>query len=173
MVFLISFAACRKESDDEQESIGFVLSSPEIGQDSLLPVDYTCDGSSSTLLLVWQGFSEVTQSFALIMHHEASPTDIHWYWVMYNIPADVQSLVKNVTGVGTLGINSVNENAEYAGPCSQGPGLKRYTLTLYALSQQVSLTVPNSEFTRDVLLEAIKDITLASTTLTVVYSRDI
>lgn len=107
------------------------------------------------------------------MHHEASPTDIHWYWVMYNIPADLQSLAKNVTGVGTLGINSVNSNVGYAPPCSQGPGAKKYTFTLYALSEQVSLSVPNAEVTRDVLLEAIKNITLASTTLTVVYSRDI
>jgi hypothetical protein len=52
MAISIIPGACKKESDDQQESVGFVLSSPEIGQDSQLPVDYTCNGDSSTLPLV-------------------------------------------------------------------------------------------------------------------------
>jgi phosphatidylethanolamine-binding protein (PEBP) family uncharacterized protein len=105
------------------------------------------------------------------MHHVASMTDIHWYLVLYNIPVTVTSLLKNFTGVGTLGTNSVNDRTEYAPPCSKGPGDKTYTYTVYALSAQPQLSVPASQVTRTVLLEAIQDITLASAELNVVYAR--
>ena len=53
-----------------------------------------------------------TEYFALIMHHEAAPDDIHWYWIIYNIPSTINSLAKNVSGVGILGNNSVNGQTE-------------------------------------------------------------
>lgn len=173
LVLAFSYAACSKENDNEPESPGFVLTSPDIQKDSLLPVEYTCDGASATLPLAWGGFPEGTRCFALIMHHEASPTDIHWYWVLYNIPLSVQSLEKNSTGTGTLGTNSVNGQNRYAPPCSKGPGAKQYIYTVYALSEPVSLNVPDSTVNRAVLLNAIKNITIASASLTVVYSRDV
>ena len=40
--------SCRKDYNKSQEVSGFILSSPEIGADSLLPVDYTCDGTAAT-----------------------------------------------------------------------------------------------------------------------------
>ena len=105
------------------------------------------------------------------MHHVASPTDIHWYWVLYNIPANVNSLGKNITGVGTLGTNSVTRRNEYTPPCSKGPGDKTYTYTVYALSAQPQVSVPASQVNRAALLDAIKNITLASAELHVVYAR--
>jgi phosphatidylethanolamine-binding protein (PEBP) family uncharacterized protein len=168
-----SYAACSKENSNETISSPFVLKSPEIQSDSLLPKEYSCDGESSTLPLSWNGFPDGTKYFALIMHHEASATDIHWYWVLYNIPVSVTSLAKNTSGIGTLGNNSVNGNIGYAPPCSQGPGPKRYIYTIYALSEPATITVPASEVNREVLLGVIKDITISSATLTVVYSRDI
>jgi len=174
-ILLIAYAckACSKENNNETISSAFALKSSEIQSDSLLPKEYTCDGESSTLPLEWSGFPVGTRYFALVMHHEASVTDIHWYWVLYNIPLTVQSLEKNTTGIGTLGNNSVNGNIGYAPPCSQGPGVKSYVYTIYALSEPIALTVPASEVNREILLEAIKKITLASATLIVVYSRDI
>lgn len=173
LLIAFSYMACSKENSNETNSSAFVLKSSEIQSDSLLPKEYTCDSESSTLPLQWSGFPYGTKYFALIMHHEASATDIHWYWVMYNIPVSVQSLEKNVSGIGILGNNSVNGNIGYAPPCSQGPGPKRYTFTIYALSEPAILRVPPSEVSREVLLEAIKDITIASASLTVIYSRDI
>jgi phosphatidylethanolamine-binding protein (PEBP) family uncharacterized protein len=170
---IITLIACDEQNPAESVDTNFELTSSDIQSDSLLPKEYTCDGEGATLPLEWSGFSESTKCFALIMHHEASPTDIHWYWVLYDIPLSVKSLPKNVTGIGTLGNNSVNGKTEYAPPCSQGPGPKKYIYTIYALSESVNLTVPNSEVSRAVLLDAMKNITLASITLTVIYSRDI
>ena len=107
------------------------------------------------------------------MHHEASPTDIHWYWVLYNIPATIQSLSKNASGIGTTGTNSVNERAEYAPPCSQGPGIKSYIFTIYALSEYPNINLAPEVVNRDSLLNAIQGITLSNACMKVYYSRKI
>ena len=153
------------------EGKNFTLTSPEVVEGGTLPTEYTCDGDSATLGLNWSGAPAGTQSYVVIMHHVASPQDIHWYWVLYNLPADVTSLTKNSQGVGTLGNNSVNGKTEYAPPCSKGPGPKVYTYTVYALSSQPQFSVPASEVSRQVLLDAIQDITLASAELNVTYTR--
>jgi phosphatidylethanolamine-binding protein (PEBP) family uncharacterized protein len=149
----------------------FKLTSPTVAEGGMLPAEYTCDGAAATLALSWSGAPAETQGFAVIMHHEASPTDIHWYWVLYGIPASVTSLPKNVSGVGTLGTNSVNDKTAYTPPCSKGPGPKVYTYTVYALSTEPELSVPATKVNRAALLEAIQKITLASAELHVVYSR--
>ncbi len=150
---------------------GFILTSPDVIEGGALPVEYTCDGAASTLALQWSEAPAGTVSYAVIMHHVASPTDIHWYWVLYDIPANVTSLPKNVTGIGILGNNSVNGKTAYTSPCSKGPGPKVYTYTIYALSAQPQLSVPASQVDRAILLEAIRDITLASAELHVTYTR--
>jgi Raf kinase inhibitor-like YbhB/YbcL family protein len=149
----------------------FKLTSPVVAESGALPKEFTCDGASATLPLAWSGAPDGTRSFAVIMHHIPGPGDSHWYWVLYNIPADVQSLPENVTGVGTLGNNSVNGRLEYAPPCSKGPGAKTYTYTVYALSAAPHLDVAAGDVTRNILLAAISAITLDSAELSVTYSR--
>jgi len=105
------------------------------------------------------------------MHHVAPDNEVHWYWVLYNIPADVTSLSKNSSNIGNLGTNSVNGQLEYAPPCSKGPGDKEYFYTLYALSSQPQLDVSSEKVDRAALLRAMESITLASTELKVVYAR--
>jgi hypothetical protein len=76
-----------------------------------------------------------------------------------------------VKAVGTLGNNSVNERTEYAPPHSKGPGAKKYILTLYALSAAPKLSVPAEQVSRAVLLDAMKDLIVATAELQVVYTR--
>ncbi len=158
-------------SSASSDTGSFTLSSPEVVEGGALPTEYTCDGISSTLALDWSGAPSQTQSFALVMHHIASPDDIHWYWIMYDIPANVTNLAKNSAGVGTLGNNSVNGKTAYSPPCSKGPGEKVYTYTVYALSAQPQFSVPASQINREVLLAAVQNITLASAELHVTYTR--
>ena len=151
---------------------GFTLASPAVDASGLLPITYTCDGESISPPVEWSGAPEGTQSFALIMHHVAAPDDVHWYWVLYNLPVSTTSLPENASGIGALGTNSVNGRNEYAPPCSKGPGEKIYTLTLYALSAQPELSLAASQIDRDALLEAIQGITLESVELKVRYTRN-
>jgi Raf kinase inhibitor-like YbhB/YbcL family protein len=157
----------------QQTNSGFTLTSTDVIDGGRLPTEYTCDGDGSALPLAWNGAPADAKSFAVIMSHNAPEGVVHWYWVLYNIPADVTSLPKNVSGVGTLGNNINNGLVEYSPPCSKGPGDKTYTYTVYALSAEPQISVPAEQVTRDVLLAAIKDITLASAELNVVYARQL
>jgi phosphatidylethanolamine-binding protein (PEBP) family uncharacterized protein len=149
----------------------FVLRSPDVADGGQLPKDYTGDGTSSTLPLEWSGAPAGTASYALIMHHLDPEGVIKWYWILYNIPAAVQRLPKNVKGVGTLGNNSINGRTEYAPPHSKGPGAKTYVYTIYALSAPLDLTVPPDKATRDILLAAMKDRLLGGAEMKVGYTR--
>ncbi|HEY2573118.1 MAG TPA: YbhB/YbcL family Raf kinase inhibitor-like protein, partial [Verrucomicrobiaceae bacterium] len=154
----------------KKPSTTFVLSSPEIGSDGTLPVDYSGDGSGSTLPLVWKGAPAGTRSFALIMDHLAPGNEMKWYWTMWDIPATTTSLPKNVRDVGKVG-TGFKGKLGYEPPHSQGPGAKTYVLTVYALSSPLSIAQAPAEVNRDVLLAAMKDKVLASASLNAVYTR--
>jgi phosphatidylethanolamine-binding protein (PEBP) family uncharacterized protein len=156
---------------EPKKDSSFTLHSPEVTDGGPLPREFTGDGASATLPLEWSGAPAGTKSYALIMHHIPGPGDVKWYWVLYDIPADVHSLPKNAKGVGTLGNNSVNRRREYAPPHSKGPGAKTYILTVYALSDAPRLAIPPEQVDRATLLAAIKDLTLASAELKVTYDR--
>lgn len=150
---------------------GFQLISPEVSEGGALPNAYTCDGAGATLPLQWSRAPEGTKSYAVIMHHIPGEGDSHWYWVVYDIPNTYLSLGKNATGPYALGNNSVNGRIEYAPPCSKGGGLKEYTYTVFALSAEPKITVSKTAVSRNVLLQAMSEITLAMSTLNVTYTR--
>jgi len=161
-------AACPSQESGPHR---FVLRSPKVADGGILPVDFTGDGSSATLPLEWGGVPAGTAGFALIMHHVDPEGRTKWYWTLYNIPADVRSLPKNVRNIGTLGNNSINGRTEYAPPHSKGPGEKLYIYTIYALSAPPRLGVEPAKVSRAVLLAAIKDSVLDTAELKVVYTR--
>ena len=148
---------------------GFVLTSPEVTDGGNLPVDYTGDGSGATLPLEWRGAPDGTKSYALIMDHLAPGNEMKSYWVMWDIPASVTSLPKNVKGVGKLGVGFKGE-VGYEPPHSKGPGAKTYALHVYALSAEPKITGAAS-VNREALLAAIESKILAQADLNVVYTR--
>ena len=137
----------------------------------VLPAEYTGDGASISPPLEWAGAPAGTKSFVVIMHHLDPEGKTKWYWTLYNIPADLTALPKDVHGVGELGNNSVTRRAGYAPPHSKGPGEKAYIVTAYALSTPLQISTPPAEVNRDVLLAAMKDVILDSAELKVVYTR--
>jgi len=148
----------------------FALRSSEVKNGGALPAEYTGDGSGSTLPLEWSGAPAGTKSYALLMHHLDPKGVTKSYWILYNIPASVTSLPKNVKGIGALGA-SFKGIVGYEPPHSKGPGAKSYVLTLYALSAAPEVTLPAEKVTYDVILMAMKGKVLASTDLSVVYDR--
>jgi len=107
----------------------------------------------------------------LTMHHLPGPGgDEHVYIVTWNIPATTKSLDAGQKNLGAWGVNTVNGRAEYAPPCSKGPGEKIYVVTLYALSAEAKLSA-SSKVTRSDLLASIKDITLGSAAIDLRYAR--
>lgn len=167
--------AAREKSTQTQKAAststrGFVLTSSAVEEGGSLPADFTGDGSGATLPLAWKGAPAGTTSYALIMDHEAPGNEMKGYWTMWDIPATVTSLPKNVQGVGKLG-TGFRGNVGYEPPHSKGPGEKTYVLHVYALSAAPQIREPASQVNREVLLAAIKDKILATADLHVVYAR--
>ena len=91
----------------------FTVTSPVLKDGGTLPTRFTCDGSSVNPPIRWSRAPKGTKSYAVVMHHVPGPGDVHWYWVVYGIPANITALAEASTAVGALGTNSVNGRNEY------------------------------------------------------------
>ena len=149
----------------------FTLTSPVAVDGGSLPAEYTCDGGGASPALSWSNAPAGTREFALMMTTLPGDGTTKWNWVLYAIPASATGLAKNTSGVGTPGVGSDGPHAAYQPPCSQGPGAKLYTFTLYALSASPSLPASASQVTGAVLTGAIANITLGSASLKLSYTR--
>ena len=152
-------------------STDFALTSSVGAAGGLLPSDYTCDGTSSSPPLAWANAPVGTKEFALLMTTIPTAGTLKYSWVLSGIPATATSLARNTSGVGTAGVGSDGPSAAYQAPCSQGPGSKQYTFTLYALSASPSLAVAANAVTGSALASAIASITLATSALNLNYTR--
>ena len=148
----------------------FALSSDAGVDGGMLPVDYTCDGADSSPALSWSNAPAGTKEFALMMITLPGDGTTKWSWVLYGIPAGTTSLAKNSSGVGIAGVGSHGATMAYEPPCSQGPGAKLYTFTLYALSASPELPTAD-QVTGEVLTQAISTITINSASLNLSYTR--
>ncbi len=135
------------------------------------PQKYTCDGASISPEIAWRNPPAGTKGFAITMHHIPPTGEKHVYMCVFNIASNVMIFPENTTNLGSWGINTVNGKNAYTPPCSQGPGAKIYVMTVYALSDQPSISLAPNKITMDVLLDAISTKTLAKSVLSVTYTR--
>ena len=133
------------------------VTSSSVNDKGFISIDCTCDGASKSPAVQWQDAPQGTKCFAVSVWHIA-PDQEKSYWVVYNIPANVSELKENMKDVGKVGIND-KRRAEYDPMCSKGPGVKKYHITVFALSAEPILAPDKA--TRANLLAAIKDITLS------------
>jgi Raf kinase inhibitor-like YbhB/YbcL family protein len=140
-------------------------------ENGLYPKEYTCDSTGISPALQWEGVPKGTASFVLTMHHFDPTGNRHVYWVLYNIPAHIQNLPSDASGIGSIGVNTVNRGNAYAPPCSKGPGPKKYVITLYAVTKTIALSQPPRDITMDVVMKEIEQNKLDSALLSVTYSR--
>lgn len=150
---------------------GFIANGKSFQHKGWYPKQYTCDSLGISPALQWSGAPTATQSYVITMHHIAKDGEKHVYMVLYDIPSQINSIPDAVTGIGKWGVNTVNRQNNYTPPCSKGPGPKAYIITVYALSEKPNMVVPSNRLTMDLLLDAIKPITLASSIIEVTYSR--
>jgi Raf kinase inhibitor-like YbhB/YbcL family protein len=121
--------------------MAFILTSPAFANNGKIPAQYTCDGVDISPPLSWSDAPQGTRSFALIVDDPDAPDPkapkmIWVHWVIYNIPADVQSLPEDAARRGLPagaqhGLND-SKRVGYNGPCPP-IGRHRYFHKLYAL----------------------------------------
>jgi phosphatidylethanolamine-binding protein (PEBP) family uncharacterized protein len=138
----------------------------------VLPRAYTCDadGGGVSPPLEWSGVPQATSEFALVMSTVARD-GVRFNWVVWSIPGSARALAAASTGGGIAGITSDGPQLAYAPPCSQGPGPKTYTFTLYALSQAPTLSNPPSTERGDVLQADIAAVTIGRAAVSVSSTR--
>ncbi len=134
-----------------------------------MPADYSCDGPGSSPPLSWSNLPTGTQSLALLMSTLPGDGSTKYNWVLYNIPLSRSALPRDSFGIGTLGVGSDGPMKAYQPPCSQGPGAKTYTFTLFALSAAPMLSV--SPVTGAALAAAMAPLTLGTASLNLSYTR--
>ena len=169
---VVLWAQAPKKQEPESvkpiSSVKLKVTSPAFEAGGKYPVEFTGDGAGVSPPVAWSGAPEGTKFYALQLWHVPGPGDLKSYWVVYNIPANVTSLEKNSKEVGKAGYNDKNRT-DYDPMKSKGPGVKKYNITVYALSAEPKFT--GDKVTRADLLRAIKDITLAEGTLSYTYER--
>jgi phosphatidylethanolamine-binding protein (PEBP) family uncharacterized protein len=148
---------------------GFLLTCSGLDARGLLDRRYTCDGEGLSPPFAWSGLPAGTKRLALTMQHNPPDGGERVYLVLTDIPVETKGLEAGQRTVGRFGLNSIHRAAAYEPPCSKGPGEKEYVVTLFALSAAPAL--PSGEFTRAELLDAMKGITLGTTSLTLRAER--
>jgi phosphatidylethanolamine-binding protein (PEBP) family uncharacterized protein len=164
-------AALTKETDSK-----LTVLSADVSPSGELNKANTCDGAGIAPALGWSGAPKSTKSYAIIMNTIPGPlrpgeTEVqkHSYFTVFNIPVTATSISSGATNVGTIGRNFKDNQPGYSPPCSQGPGTKTYTITVYALSSELTLAAQDA--TEDALIKAMAGKVLASGELSVTYSR--
>lgn len=157
-------------------SKSMMLSSPDFKDGGNLPIDFTCDGKGVSPSLSWSNIPENAQSLVLIMDTIPGPlrpgeVDIgkHFYLTIFNIPTTVSSISAGATNIGTFGQNFQGKKLGYTPPCSQGPGSKKYSIYLYALSSK--LTISATTATENSLNAAMSGKIISTAEISVFYSR--
>jgi hypothetical protein len=146
LALLAGAIACNGEQPQTtEESVGTLLvESDAFPAEGTIPQHYTCDGDDASIPLRWSDPPAVTQSLALIFDDVDAPAGTWVHWVIFNIPASVNSLPEGVAadavvdGLGTSGANSWR-NLGYGGPCPPEGAPHRYTFRLYALDTMLDL----------------------------------
>jgi len=157
-------------------SKSLVLSSPDFKNGGTFPKDFTCEGKGISPSLSWSNVPTNTQSLVLIMDTSPGPlrpgeVDIgnHFYLTVFNIPKSARTIAAGATNVGVLGQNFQGKTLGYTPPCSQGPGSKKYSIYLYALSSKLNISA--QEATEKALISAMEGKIISTSSLEVYYSR--
>ena len=134
----------------------FVLSSPDARLAVRVPEEYTanvfgCTGGNISPALRWSGAPAGTKSFVITLFDPDVPDTGSgwWHWVVYDVPAKVNSLPKgagaehsSMLPAGTQQGRTDLGNDAYHGPCpDKGQPPHHYKFTIYALSVE-KLDVP-------------------------------
>jgi Raf kinase inhibitor-like YbhB/YbcL family protein len=173
LVLVLCLFAVPVANAAEGKVMTLLLQSPAFAPNAPIPSQYTCEGNDISPPLAWSGVPEGTQSFALIVDDPdapdpAAPKKTWVHWVIYNIPANVTSLVGGVSDPpgASEGLSDWGTPG-WRGPCPP-IGRHHYFFKLYALNTIFPQTKP---LTKAELEEAMFSHVLAQGTLIGTYEH--
>jgi Raf kinase inhibitor-like YbhB/YbcL family protein len=136
------------------------------------PIDllYTCDGANASPAISWTDIPEGTQELAISLVDQSNLSNgrpfIHW--VLAGINPGVDRIGENETPPGAVrGLNFFGD-VGYTGPCPDPGTTSTFTLTVFALNQQLELAdaTPAAE-----LLDVIGTVSIGAASSTGTVTR--
>jgi Raf kinase inhibitor-like YbhB/YbcL family protein len=114
------------------------LTSTAVTPGQPIPTKYTADGPDHSPPLAWDEVPAGVQSFALVADDPDAPRGTWVHWVLYNLPADTDSLAEAVPPTKTLANGAAQGSNDfgrlgYGGPAPPRGKPHRYFFKLYAL----------------------------------------
>lgn len=123
----------------------FTLESNTLGGNSTSVEEFNgfgCTGENTSPQLSWSNAPEGTKSFAITMYDPDAPTGSGWWhWVVFDIPSNVNSLLKNAGNIEKelMPKDAIQSLTNYGVPGYRGPcppenhGFHQYIITVHAL----------------------------------------
>jgi len=155
----------------------FALTAKAFQPNARIPKPHTCDGKDVSPALTWSGPPAGTKSFALIMDDPDAPPGTWVHWVLYDLPANTQSLDEGIPENETLpngakqglcwGVDDFSR-VGYYGPCPPPGKPHRYFFKLYALDRMLGLP---PKATKAQAMSAMEGHILAQAELVGLYQR--
>ena len=158
--------------------MGFALSDMTLTSSAFtgggaIPKKHTGEAEDVSPALRWEKAPEGTKSFAVICHDPDAPlvspggTYGYVHWVLYNLPANCDSLEEGTTA-GTAGRNDFG-NTNYGGPMPPpGHGTHQYYFWILALDSDLQL---DPGLTLWQLLDAVESHLIGMNRLVGTYQR--
>lgn len=123
-MLILACAGCARESENGSE---LTLASTAFADGGSIPTRFTCDGSDISPPLAWTGAPWSAKSFALVLEDPDAPGGSHLHWMLYDLPATLQSLPESTTIM------------HYEGPCPPAGRAHHYHFRLFALDTVLGL----------------------------------
>jgi Raf kinase inhibitor-like YbhB/YbcL family protein len=113
----------------------------------VIPSKHAQPGDDMSPPLAWDRVPDGTESFVLIMRDldaiTINGTDIHLYWMLWNIPKEARSLPEGIPELEELpdGTRQISSSGPwYRGPAAPPPGpVHHYAFELYALNAKIDV----------------------------------
>jgi Raf kinase inhibitor-like YbhB/YbcL family protein len=111
------------------------ISSPDFGNNEMIPKKFTCEGEDLSPGLVIEGIPAQAKSLALVVDDPDAPLGTWVHWVVYDMPPSGRIGPNSVPG--KQGTNDFGKR-KYGGPCPPS-GTHRYFFKIYALDAMLEL----------------------------------
>jgi Raf kinase inhibitor-like YbhB/YbcL family protein len=113
------------------------ITSPAFHEGGNIPSKFTCDGSDISPPLQIAGVPPGAKSLVLIADDPDAPGGLFTHWLVWNIPAQTNSIAESTAPKGIQGANDFGKSG-YRGPCPP-PGTHRYSFKILALDRELDL----------------------------------
>lgn len=148
------------------------LESSVFNEGDAIPVLYTKEGDNISPPLQWKDVPEGTESFALTLQDVDAQTGIVTHWLLYNLPAIMRALDREVPEGGRYGSQAMQGLNDFGRMGYTGPvptqNERRYIFRLYALDTLITLNEPADAPN---FLETARPHILAQSELGCVYAK--